>query len=65
MKEKKMPGASNKDLKHDIKMLETCEHLMATGRVQEARDKMNTLLHLKKMSVIVAKPKRKTRVSKK
>ena len=46
-------------------MLEACEHLMATGRVQEAREKMNTLLMLKKMSVVVPKPKRKTRVSKK
>ena len=64
-KVKKMPGAINKDLKHDIKMLEACEHLMATGRVQEAREKMNTLLMLKKMSVVVPKPKRKTRVSKK
>ena len=65
MKEKKMPGVINKDLKHDIKMLEACEHLMATGRVQEAREKMNTLLMLKKMSVVVPKPKRKTKVSKK
>ena len=59
-----MQGAINRDLRHDIKILEACEHLTATGRVQEARDKMNTLLHLKKMSVIV-KPKRKRKVSKK
>ena len=59
-----MQGAINKDLRHDIKILEACEHLMATGRVQEARDKMNTLLHLKKMSVIV-KPKCKRKVAKK
>ncbi len=59
-----MQGAIISDLRHDIKILEACEHLMATGRVQEARDKMNTLLHLDKMGVIV-NPKSKRKVSKK
>ncbi len=59
-KEKKMPAVISKDLKHDIKVLEDCEHLMSTGRVHDAREKMNTLLTLKKMSVLRPKKKKTT-----
>ena len=59
MKEKKMPDAISKDLKHDIKKLEECEHLMATGRVHDARQVMNSLLVLKKMTATKKKPVKK------
>ena len=55
-----MPAVISKDLKHDIKVLEDCEHLMSTGRVHDAREKMNTLLTLKKMTVLRPKKKKTT-----
>ncbi len=54
-----MPDAISKDLKHDIKKLEECEHLMATGRVHDARQVMNSLLVLKKMTATKKKPVKK------
>jgi hypothetical protein len=54
-----MPDAISKDLKHDIKKLEECEHLMATGRVHDARQVMNSLLMLKKITVTRKKPVKK------
>ena len=59
-----MPDAISKDLKHDIKKLEECEHLMATGRVHDARQVMNSLLMLKKITVTRKKPVKK-RITKK
>ena len=55
-----MPDAISKDLKHDIKKLEECEHLMATGRVHDARQVMNSLLVLKKMTATKKPVKKKT-----
>ena len=54
-----MPDVISKDLKHDIKKLEECEHLMATGRVKDARQIMNSLLVLKKMTATRKKPVKK------
>ena len=59
-----MPDVISKDLKHDIKKLEECEHLMATGRVHEARDIMNSLLVLKNMTATRKKSVKK-RITKK
>ena len=43
-----MPDVISKDLKHDIKKLEECEHLMATGTGARRYDiVMNSLLVLK------------------
>jgi len=59
-----MPDVISKDLKHDIKKLEECEHLMATGRVHDARQVMNSLLVLKKMTATRKKSVKK-RITKK
>ena len=59
-----MPDAISKDLKHDIKKLEECEHLMSTGRVHDARQVMNSLLVLKKMTATKKKPTKKRTVKK-
>ncbi len=59
-----MPDVISKDLKHDIKKLEECEHLMATGRVNDARQIMNSLLVLKKMTATRKKSVKK-RITKK
>jgi len=59
-----MPDVISKDLKHDIKKLEECEHLMATGRVHDARQVMNSLLMLKKITATKKKPAKKRIIKK-